>query len=169
MAATRRLVTTVVGMVVLGALLTVSFLLGAHSRQDGRDRDGRADFISRDFMFQVIGVKTRNQGGHTLNLFFRYRYNDGITDSALPDYAKVRTQALDYLSNADLSTNPYWEVLNHELCTQIKASYPIQAISCELQVVGVENPPPHDEPGYRSSIETIGNIEPLAIPGPPGP
>jgi hypothetical protein len=30
----------------------------------------RADVASRDFMFQVIGVNTRNQGGHTLNLFF---------------------------------------------------------------------------------------------------
>jgi hypothetical protein len=167
--ATRRLIATVVGLVGIGALLIVSFLLGAHSRPDGRGMATRADVASRDFMFQVIGVNTRNQGGHTLNLFFHYRYNDGITDNAIPDYTKIRKQALDYLSGAEISTNPYWEVLNHHLCTQLKASYPIQAISCELQVVGVENPPPHDEPGYRSSIETIGNIEPLAVPGPPAP
>lgn len=60
-------------------------------------------------------------------------------------------------------------MLNHHLCAQLKAAYPIEAISCELQVVGSENPAPHDEPGYRASTETIGNIEPLAVPGPPSP
>jgi hypothetical protein len=120
----------------------------------------------RDFAFQVIGVKTANQGGHTLNLFFHYRYDDGIRDKDLPDYAKVREQALDYLAGADLSTNPYWEVLNQRLCTQLKASFPIEAISCDLQVVGVQNPPPHYESGYRSSTDTIGDIDPLVVPAP---
>ena len=167
--ATRRLIAIIVGSVGLCALLIVSFLLGARSRPEGPDTATRANVAARDFMFQVIGVHTRNQGGHTLNLFFRYRYNDGIRDNDIPDYTQIRKQALDYLSSADLTTNPYWEVLNHQLCNQLKGSFPIQAISCELQVVGVENPPPHDEPGYRSSTETIGSIEPLAIPGPPAP
>jgi hypothetical protein len=35
-----------------------------------------------------------------------------------------------------------------------------------LQVVGSKDPGPHDEPGYRASIETIGDIDPLDIPGP---
>jgi hypothetical protein len=164
--ATRRPIATVVGLVGIVGLLIVSFLLGAHSQPDGHTS---ATDASRDFMFRVTGVNTRNQGGHTLNLFFHYRYNDGITDHDIPDYTKIRKQALDYLTNTDLTKNPYWEVLNHQLCAQLKTSYPIQAISCELQVVGVENPPPHDEPGYRASIETIGNIEPLAILGPPTP
>jgi hypothetical protein len=120
-------------------------------------------------MFRVTGVNTHNQGGHTLNLYFHYRYNDGIADHDIPDYTKIRKDALDYLSSTDLSKNPYWEVLNHHLCAQLKASYPIQAISCELQVVGVENPPPHDAPGYRASTETIGNIDPLAVPSSPTP
>ena len=42
----------------------------------------------------------------------------------------------------------------------------LNAISCELQVVGSEDPVPHDEPGYRASIETIGDIDPLDVPGP---
>jgi hypothetical protein len=41
-----------------------------------------------------------------------------------------------------------------------------QAISCLMQVVGSENPLPGDEPGYRSSTETIGDIDPLVLPGP---
>jgi hypothetical protein len=163
----RRLIATVVGLVGLVALLIGSFLLGAHST--AHSTAARNNVAARDFMFQVIGVKTHNQGGHTLNLFFHYRYDEGITDKDIPDYTQVRKQALDYLNSVDVSTNPYWEVLNHHLCTQIKTSFPIQAISCDLQVVGVENPPPHDEPGYRSSIETIGDIEPLVVPGPPTP
>lgn len=120
---------------------------------------------SRDFMFQVIGLKTPNHGGRTINLFFHYRYSDGITDGEIPDFIELRDQAVDYLNTADLSANPYWEVLNHHMCTQLKKNYPLQAISCLMQVVGTENPPPHEAPGYRSSIETIGDIEPLVLPG----
>jgi hypothetical protein len=60
-------------------------------------------------------------------------------------------------------SNPYWEVLNNHLCVQLKNNYPLDAISCVMQVVGSENPLPHDEPGYRSSIETIGDIDPLVV------
>jgi hypothetical protein len=121
---------------------------------------------SRQFMFQVIGLRTPNQGGHTLNLFFHYRYNGGIRDHEIPDYVKLRDQAVEYLNAADLSANPYWEVLNHRLCAQLKSGYPLEAISCLMQVVGTENPPPHRPSGYRASIETIGDIESLVIPGP---
>ncbi|ORB13202.1 hypothetical protein [Mycobacterium noviomagense] len=103
-----------------------------------------------------------------MNLYFHYRYNDGIADDQIPDYTKLRRQALDYLDTADVSRNPYWEVLNHHLCIQLKNNFPLQGISCVMQVVGVENSGPHDEPGYRSSIETIGDIEPLVIAGPAG-
>jgi hypothetical protein len=165
----RRLIVILVGLVIVGVLLTGSFVLGARTSGATRGPSTEATHAGRDFMFQVIGVQTPNQGGHTLNLFFHYRYNSGIADGDIPDYTKVRREALDYLNGADMSRNPYWEVLNHELCARLKRDYPIQAISCELQVVGVENPKPHDEPGYRASIETIGDIEPLAVPGPANP
>ena len=138
----------------------VGFGLGHESRT------ARSDHERRDFAFHVIGVTTSNEGGDTLNLFFHYRYDDGIRDKDIPDYAKVRDQALGYLAGADLSTNPYWEVLNQHLCIQLKVNFPIEAISCELQVVGVQNPPPHYESGYRSSTDTIGDIDPLVVPAP---
>ena len=168
----RRLITTLAGMLLGAAFVIGVFVLGMHVGADGgggeggRDGGARTDVASRDFMFQVLGVNTRNQGGHTLNLYFHYRYNDGISDADIPDYTKLRKQALAYLDGPAIAGDPYWEVLNHGLCAQLKAGYPIRAISCELQVVGTENPAPHDEPGYRASTETIGDIAPLAIPGP---
>jgi len=163
----RRLIVTVVGLFILvGALVTASFLLGARTAGADQRTVARGDLGGRDFMFQVVGVKTLNQGGHTLNLFFHYRYVNGIADKDIPDYRKLRTAALDYLATVDISKNPYWEVLNNHICGQLKNSFPIQAISCDLQVVGVENPGPHDEPGYRASIETIGDIDPLVVPAP---
>jgi hypothetical protein len=163
---TRHIIATAVGLIVVAALIIAAIAIGRHS---GRSENARAtrDRTSRDFMFQVVGVWTSNQGGHRINLFFHYRYSDRIADNQIPDYTKVRQKALDYLNTADVSRNPYWEIINKQLCTQLKNSYPFQAISCQIQVPGVENPSPHDEPGYRSSIETIGDIEPLAIPGPP--
>lgn len=122
--------------------------------------------MKRDFMFQVIGFKTPNQGGHTLNLFFHYRYKNGIADNEIPDYRKLRGEAVDYLNAVDVSAHPYWEVLNNHLCAQLNNNYPIEAISCLMQVVGTENPLPNDDIGGRSSIETIGDIDPLVIPDP---
>jgi hypothetical protein len=177
---TRRLIVAVLGLIVLaGAFLTGGILIGERTASGANvtasganptaSVDNRAagpDQPSRDFMFQVIGVKTANQGGHTLNLFFHYRYPSGIADNDIPDYTRLRTAALDHLAAVDAAKNPYWEVLNNQLCARLKNGFPIQAITCELQVVGSENPGPHDEPGYRASIETIGDIEPLDVPGP---
>lgn len=162
----RHLIAAAVGLiVVVGILFSAGIAIGIHSDR-AENSPTAGDRTRRDFMFQVIGLKTRNQGGHTINLFFHYRYTSGITDNEIPDYTKLRQQALDYLNTVDVSANPYWEVLNNHLCAQLKNNYPLQAISCLMQVVGSENPPPHDEPGYRSSIETIGDIEPLVLPGP---
>jgi len=161
-----RLIGAVLGLIVLaGAFLAGGILIGERTTGVDNGAAGR-DQPSRDFMFQVIGVKTANQGGHTLNLFFHYRYPSEIADVDIPDYTRLRTTALDSLAAVDVSKNPYWEVVNNQLCTRLKNGFPIQAITCELQVVGVENPGPNDEPGYRASIETIGAIEPLDVPGP---
>lgn len=162
---TRQIVAAAAAIVAAAVLLIAGILIGRFTKSD---TVAAHDHTGRDFVFQVIGVKTPNQHGHTLNLFLHYRYNDGIADKDIPDFTKIRRTALDYLNTADLSKDPYWEVLNHQMCGQIKNSYPIKAISCTLQVVGSENPPPGDEPGYRSSVETIGDIAALALPGPVG-
>jgi len=162
---TRNIVAAAVAViVVVGALLATGIAIGTHISAP-RTPPATGDADSRDFMFQVVGVETPNQGGHSLNLFFHYRYSSGITDEELPDYRDLRDGALAYLKTVDVSTNPYWEVLNHDLCTRLKSSYPLQAISCEMQVVGTGNSREIGGPGYRASIETIGDIEPLALPG----
>ena len=157
-----RLSLVVVGVLALAIGLFASGLyLGAHT---GSRAEAPAP-AARDFMFQVIDLKTANQGGQTINLFFHYRYNPGIAEHDIPNYVTMRKDALHYLATADLSKSPYWETLNQHLCAQLKTSYPLDAISCELQVVGSDTPG-HSEPGYHASIETIGDIEALSIPGP---
>ncbi|ORW33766.1 hypothetical protein AWB91_06240 [Mycobacterium paraense] len=160
----HRLGSAAIGLIIVGGVLLSAGITIGISVDEAKASDPAEDHAARGFMFQVIGLKTPNQGGHTINLFFHYRYNDGIGDREIPDYIRLRDHAVDYLKAADLSANPYWEVLNHQLCTQLKNDYPLEAISCVMQVVGAENPPP--PPGYRSSIETIGQIEPLVVPGP---
>lgn len=120
----------------------------------------------RDFMFQVVGYETQNQGGQTINLYFHYRYNDGIADADIPNYVDLRTEAFTYLDGIDTSTNPYWETLDKTLCTQLKADFPIEAISCQMQVLPDDREGLPYEPGFHGTIYTIGDIAPLAIPGP---
>src|SRR5882762_5243763 len=112
----RRRVVMVVGLVVLAvALLAVGFLVGARTASPaGARADGTGQ--SRDFMFQVIALKTPNQGGQTVNLFFHYRYNVGIAERDIPNYLDMRKMAVNYLATVDVSKNPYWETLNHQLC-----------------------------------------------------
>lgn len=146
------------GIVVLlvAAAFAAGFAVGHHARSAAG---------GRDFMFQALGVHSDNQGGRTLNLYVHYRYNPGIAEQDLPNYLHMRRDALTYLSTTDLSHSPFWETLNHELCSRLKAGYPVEAISCELQVVSDEQPG-QNEPGTHGSTETIGDIDPLAIPGP---
>lgn len=165
---TRHEIAGAAGLIIATAALFSGGLAAGSHIDRGEGAPVADNSTKRDFMFQVTGVRTPNQGGHTVNLYFHYRYNDGIADDQIPDYRKLRRQALEYLDAVDVSRNPYWEVLNHHLCTQLKSNFPLQGISCVMQVVGVENPGPLDEPGYRSSIETIGDIEPLVIAGPAG-
>ena len=129
---------------------------------------GGADAARRDFMFQIAGYQTQNQGGQTLNIFVHYRYNPGIATGDIPNYIDLRTQMLDFLNGVDPSLNPYWETLNQQICTQLKNNFPLQAISCQLQVLSDDRPGLPYEPGFHTSIHTIGDIDPLAIPGPIG-
>ncbi|HEX4248284.1 MAG TPA: hypothetical protein VH008_10495 [Pseudonocardia sp.] len=162
----RRRVLMVAGLVGLAVvLLGAGFLVGSRTAGPaGAHADGTQQ--GRDFEFQVIALRTPNQGGQTINLFFHYRYNSGIAEGDIPNYLDMRKMAINYLATADVSRNPYWETLNHEMCGQLKAGFPVEAISCELQVAGNEVQGPHYEPGYHASIETYGDIEPLAVLGP---
>lgn len=163
---TRHLIAAAVGLiVVVGILLSVGIVIGI--RSNGVENSATsADGTKRDFMFQVIGLKSRNQDGRTLNLYFHYRYKNGILEEEIPDYRRLRDQAVDYLDAIDVSARPYWEFVNHQLCAQLKNNYPLEAISCVIQVVGSDNPLPDDDDGGRSSIETIGDIDPLVLPDP---
>lgn len=126
------------------------------------------DVAKRDFMFQIAGYETENQGGQTLNIFVHYRYNAGIATEDIPNYVDLRTQMLEFLENVDSSLNPYWETLNQQICSQLKNNFPLEAISCQLQVLSDDRPGLPYEPGFHTSIHTIGDIAPLAIPGPIG-
>lgn len=119
-------------------------------------------------MFQIIGFRTRNQGGQLVNLYFSYRYNPGLREDELPNYIKLRDDTITFLNTVDVRGNPYWETLNHQLCARLKGRFPIEAISCQLQVKGDLDAGVKYEPGYHSSIETIGDIAPLQVPGPLG-
>lgn len=152
--------TSILGMSLLAAL----FLLGCSAPGEGPQQTP----VQREFMFQIIGFKTRNQGGQVVNMFFYYRYQSGLPEDQLPNYIKLRDDVIDYLDTVDVKGNPYWETLNAELCSCLKNGFPVEAISCQLQVKGDLGAGVKYEPGYHSSIETIGDIQPLQIPGPFG-
>lgn len=160
--AKRRIVTAVLGLIAVAVVFLGGLFVGSHTAT----KDDAPPATNRDFMFEVRNLPVRNQGGHVANLFFHYRYNAGIADGDLPDYLAMRQKAIDYLNTVDVSASPYWETLNSHLCVDLKNSFPIQAISCEMQLVGLDTPGPHYTPGYHGSVETIGDIEALSVPGP---
>ncbi len=156
------------------ALLTVrfvdpSFLQGRDDFSEREQARVAATEVKRDFMFQINGYRTQNQGGQTLNMYFHYRYDAGIATSQIPNYEDLRAEVLEFMDDVDASQNPYWETLNERLCTELAQNFPIQAISCQLQVYPDYRRGLPYEPGFHTSIHTIGAIEPLAIPGPIGP
>lgn len=120
----------------------------------------------REFLFQIDRYDTANQGGQTLNMYFHYRYTAGIAESDIPNYEDLRTQAIAFMDAVDTSQNPYWETLNQQLCGQLRTNFPIEAISCQLQVYPDDRAGLPYEPGFHSSIDTIGDIDPLTITGP---
>ena len=126
------------------------------------------DETKRDFMFQINGYETDNQGRQTLNMYFHYRYEDGIAESDIPNYEDLRSDATKFMDEVDASENPFWETLNQELCSQLKSDYPIQAISCQLQVYPNVSTGVPFERCFHGSIHTIGDIDLLALPGPIG-
>jgi hypothetical protein len=154
----------VAAFLVAALALVGGIVIGTSAGTARADSSHIAD--KRDFLFQVAGYKTKNQGGQTINLYFHYRYNDGIADTDIPNYVDLRTEALKYLNGIDTTKNPYWETLDKTLCTQLKSDFPIEAISCQMQVYPDNRKGLPYEPGFHGTIYTIGDIEPLAVPGP---
>jgi hypothetical protein len=158
-------------VIVALALLAVrfvepSFLQGMEDFPERERVRVAATEPKRDFMFQINGYRTENQGGQKLNMYFHYRYDAGIATSDIPNYEDLRAEVLEFMGDVDASENPYWETLNEELCTELASDYPIRAISCQLQVYPDYRRGLPYEPGFHTSIHTIGAIEPLAITGP---
>lgn len=117
-------------------------------------------------MFQIMKYHTANQGGQTINFYLHYRYRNGLPTAKYPNYEDIRHMLLSYMAQVDPKRNLFWEILNTQICGKIKNSFPLQAISCQFQVYPDTRPGLPYEPGYHSSIVTIGNIEPLALSGP---
>ena len=113
----------------------------------------------QEFQFQVLDVKTPRQYGRTLNLVIRYRYREDVSSSQYPDYRIIRREALEFLRiRASEPANEYWEVLNGHLAQHLFDSFPLQGISSQIQVLPDPNPE-LDEPGWHSSIVTIGEVQ----------
>ncbi len=160
----------VIAALALGVVRFVdpSFLQGTNEFSEREQGRAAATEVKRDFMFQINGYRTQNQGGQRLNMYFHYRYDAGIATSEIPNYEDLRAEVLEFMDDVDAAQNPYWETLNERLCTELASDFPIRAISCQLQVYPDYRRGLPYEPGFHTSIHTIGAIEPLAIPGPPG-
>ena len=153
---------------ILGAVLAAAVILGATALADSAPAASRApaNAPQEDFMFQVMNYRTLNQGGQTINFYLHYRYRNGLPTSKYPNYLDIRRTLLAYMRRVDPKRNLFWEILNTQICSRIKNSFPLQAISCQFQVHPNNRPGLPYEPGWHNSIVTIGNIEPLALPGP---
>ena len=53
----------------------------------------------RDFMFQINGYRTENQGGQKLNMYFHYRYYAGIATGDIPNYEDLRAEVLEFMGD----------------------------------------------------------------------
>lgn len=121
------------------------------------------DKVQREFLFQVDNYVTKNQGGQTVTMYFHYRYNDGIAEDQIPDYRKLRASAIQFMDTLDIVENPYWETITKNMCQRLKDNFPIEAISCQIQVASDRRQGLANEPGVHSSITTIGEIESLSF------
>ena len=154
-----KLKTGLIGAIV-GATLAVAIVLAttvAGASSPPRAATAATPAPQEDFMFQVMHFRTADQGGDTFNFYLHYRYRSGLPSAQYPNFVAIRRMLLRYMRP---KRTQYIEILNTRICTRIERRFPLQAISCQFQAYnGVD-------PGYRSSIVTIGNIQPLAIPKP---
>jgi hypothetical protein len=153
---------------ILGAALATAVIVGATAVAAPSHQSTRAAAPAPrvDFMFQVLGYHTANQGNQTINFYLHYRYRSGLPTAKYPNYLKVRGTLLSYMKQINPKLNLFWEVLNTRICSRILHRFPLQAISCQFQVYPDNRPGLPYEPGYHSSVVTYGHIEALTIPGP---
>ena len=144
------------GMALIGTLVGLVLIAGC----------GSTPRVQQEFMFQVVDLHTPRQYGQTMNLYVKYRYRDGLPSSQYPDYRKVRDAALNYMKiRPEEPSLEYWEILNGHLVQHLYESFPFSGVTSQMQVHPSKNEK-LDEPGFHSSIATIGDITPLDFRGP---
>ena len=119
------LVVVALGVLAVG-LVDPSFLRGLDDVPQRERARAAATEAKRDFMFQIAGYRTENQGGQTFNMYFHYLGDVALGDAGVVTYEDLRAEVLEFMGNVDASENPYWETLNQELCTEL-ISGPIKA------------------------------------------
>jgi hypothetical protein len=156
---------TVMLVVGVAAAVIVAAVIGiAIEEQSAGDSATSAN--RSEFTFQQTGYQLKSRPDQTSNLYFKYRYNDDLPDADIPDYRKLRTEALNYLDGADGSQ--HLEVLNKGMCNKLKADFPVEAISCQLQALPKEAgvaPETGLQRNTFSAVYTIGDIAPLDVAG----
>ncbi len=122
--------------------------------------------VVQEFQFQVINHQTPRQEGRKINLLLRYRYRQDLASTEYPDWAKVRTAAVNFLRiRPSHPQDEYWEVLNEGLVRDLYSSFPIVGVASQLQVQPVEHPKSQDtKPVVYSSITTLGEVSPIVTP-----
>lgn len=123
--------------------------------------------VRQEFVFQILDVETARQHGRRLNVFVKYRYHDELPSSEYPDYRVIRSAVLDFIEvRPSQPPLEYWEILNGDLVRHLYATFPLSAITCQIQV---RPDPDHafKEPGFHASVATIGDIAPLDYRGEP--
>ena len=122
--------------------------------------------VVQEFQFQVINHQTQRQEGRKINLFLRYRYRQDLASTEYPDWAKVRTAAVNFLRiRPSHPQDEYWEVVNEGLVRDLYSSFPIVGVVSQLQVQPVEHPKSQDtKPVAYCSITTLGEASPIITP-----
>ncbi|MEM9731159.1 MAG: hypothetical protein AAF997_21475 [Myxococcota bacterium] len=117
--------------------------------------------VRQEFQFQVLDLETPRQYGRTIDILVRYRYQDALPTSEYPDYRAIRRAVLDFVRVRDGEpAEEYWEVLNADLVRHLHSSFPLRGVTSQIRVHPDPNPK-LEEPGWHSSIVTLGDIAPL--------
>ena len=123
---------------------------------------GRTPDARQEFQFQMLGVETPRQEGRVLNLFLRYRYPSHLAASEYPDYRVIRDEVLEFIRVRPAEPgDEFWEVLNGHLARHVFEKFPLKGLSIQIQVQPTANAK-LDEPGFHSSIVTLGRVTPVS-------
>ncbi|KTC82073.1 hypothetical protein [Legionella cincinnatiensis] len=115
------------------------------------------------FQFVIPQYHTTRQSGQTLSVYVRYAYKKNLPSSKYPDYRVLRTTILKYLEpSEEFPAEVFWEILAAQMGKELMASFSLDGISIQLEVLDNQNPESY-EPGDHGPTFTIGNIAPLDI------